>query len=53
MGKMALKQLLKQYFKTHGKIYGFKTVVGSSCLGLFSHTKQLYALEEHKTLNSC
>ena len=29
---------------------GFETVFGLSCLGLFSHIKQLYALEEHKTL---
>ena len=27
---------------------GFKTALGSSCLGLFSHIKQLYTVEEHK-----
>ena len=29
---------------------GFETILGSPCLRLFSHIKQLYHLEEHKTL---
>jgi len=29
---------------------GFESVLGSPCFGLFNNIKQLYALEEHKTL---
>ena len=36
--------------KMHILTSGFETILGSSCLGLFSLMKQLYALEEHKTL---
>ena len=28
----------------------FESLLGSPCLGLYSNIKQLYALEEHKTL---
>ena len=34
--------------RMHIATSGLETVLGSLCLGLFSHIKQLYALEEHK-----
>ena len=36
--------------RMHIPTSGFETILGSPCLGLFSHIKQLYHLEEHKTL---
>ena len=46
------KHNLKSIFNNflHIPTSGFETILGSSCLGLFSLMKQLYALEEHKTL---
>ena len=51
-----LKNIFNKFFskgRTHIPTSGFEIILGSSCLGLFSHITQLYALEEHKTLNSC
>ena len=36
--------------RMHISTVGFEAVLGSPCLGLFTHIKQLYALEEHKSL---
>ena len=36
--------------RMHIPTFGFELILGSPCLGLFFHIKQLYHLEGHKTL---